>query len=127
MPNAWVEFVRQYAKDNNLSYGCAISEASPAYRKMKQGTQTPKTPTKKRITIKKPIERMEEPEEKRFDQVSSKLQQKLMITSLDKLKNALINLNFRGRLQKQVMLRNLQILQNFNTIPKMKALIKELN
>ena len=36
MPNAWVEFVRQYAKDNSISYGCAISEASPAYRKMKQ-------------------------------------------------------------------------------------------
>ena len=36
MPNAWVEFVRAYAKENNLSYGCAISEASPAYRKMKQ-------------------------------------------------------------------------------------------
>jgi hypothetical protein len=51
MPNAWVEFVRQYAKENNLSYGCAISEASPAYRKMKQEAKTPKTPTKKRITI----------------------------------------------------------------------------
>jgi len=37
MPNAWVEFVRQYAKDNNLSYGCAISEASPAYRALKKG------------------------------------------------------------------------------------------
>jgi len=37
MPNAWVELVRQYAKENNLSYGCAISEASFAYRKMKQG------------------------------------------------------------------------------------------
>jgi len=70
MPNAWVEFVRQYAKDNNLSYGCAISEASPAYRALKKGGNrkkekqerenmmgedfdTPKTPTKKRITIKK--------------------------------------------------------------------------
>ena len=53
MPNAWVEFVRQYAKENNLSYGCAISEASPAYRKMKQEAKLPKTPTKKRITIKK--------------------------------------------------------------------------
>ena len=52
MPNAWVEFVRQYAKENNLSYGCAISEASSAYRKMKQEAKTPKTPTKKRITIK---------------------------------------------------------------------------
>ena len=37
MVNQWVEFVRQYAKDNNISYGCAVSEAGPAYRKMKQG------------------------------------------------------------------------------------------
>ena len=37
MPNAWVEFVRQYAKDNNISYGCAISEAGPAYRSTKKG------------------------------------------------------------------------------------------
>ena len=37
MPNAWVEFVRQYAKDNNISYGCAISEAGVVYRSMKKG------------------------------------------------------------------------------------------
>jgi len=37
MPNAWVEFVRQHAKENNLSYGCAISEANPAYRALKKG------------------------------------------------------------------------------------------
>jgi len=61
--------VRQYAKDNSISYGCAISEASPAYRALKKGGNqkkekkerentmgedfdTPKTPTKKRITVK---------------------------------------------------------------------------
>jgi hypothetical protein len=64
---------------------------------------------------------------KSFDQVSSELQQKLMTTSLDKLKNALINLNFKGRLQRNLKLRNLQILQNFDSIPKMEALINELN
>ena len=37
MLNQWVQFVRQYAKGNNISYGCAISEAGPAYRNMKQG------------------------------------------------------------------------------------------
>ena len=37
MVNQWVQFVRQYAKDNNISYGCAISEAGPANRNMKQG------------------------------------------------------------------------------------------
>ena len=39
---------------------------------------------------------------------------------------ALLNLNFKGRLQTNPMLRNLQLLQNFNTIEKMKTLIKEL-
>ena len=51
MPNAWVEFVRQYAKENNLSYGCAISEASPAYRKMKQ--EAKKHQRKKELPLKK--------------------------------------------------------------------------
>jgi hypothetical protein len=36
MVNQWVQFVRQYARENNISYGCAISEAGPAYRNMKQ-------------------------------------------------------------------------------------------
>jgi len=40
MVNQWVQFVRQYAKDNNISYGCAISEAGPAYRNMKRGGDT---------------------------------------------------------------------------------------
>ena len=47
MPNAWVEFVRQYAKENNLSYGCAIRQASPAYRALKKGSN-PKTEKKER-------------------------------------------------------------------------------
>ena len=28
---------RQYAKDKNISYGCAISEAGVAYRSLKKG------------------------------------------------------------------------------------------
>jgi len=35
--NQWVDFVNEDAKDNNISYGCAISEAGPVYQKMKQG------------------------------------------------------------------------------------------
>ena len=37
MGNPWVEFGRAFVKENNLSYGCAISEAGPAYRSMKKG------------------------------------------------------------------------------------------
>jgi len=36
MVNKWVDFVRQYAKENNVSDGCAISEAGQAYRNMKK-------------------------------------------------------------------------------------------
>ena len=35
MVNQWVEFVKQYAKANNISYKHAIKEAGPAYRRMK--------------------------------------------------------------------------------------------
>ena len=37
MVNPWVVFVKAYAKEHNLSYGCAISEAGVAYRSMKKG------------------------------------------------------------------------------------------
>ena len=40
MVNQWVQFVKEYARENNISYGCAISEAGPAYRNMKQGGDT---------------------------------------------------------------------------------------
>ena len=39
MPNAWVEHVRQYAKDNNLTYMCAIPYAMETYTK-KDGTKS---------------------------------------------------------------------------------------
>ena len=43
MSNAWVEHVRQYAKDNNLTYACAIPYAKATYTK-KDGTKS--TPSK---------------------------------------------------------------------------------
>ena len=33
MVNPWVEHVRKYAKDNNISYMCAITEAKASYEK----------------------------------------------------------------------------------------------
>ena len=35
MSNRWVEHVRKFAKDNNITYMCAISEASKTYNKTK--------------------------------------------------------------------------------------------
>ena len=45
MPNRWVEHVRKFAKDNNISYGCAMSNPKisdgyiPAPKKGKKGTK----------------------------------------------------------------------------------------
>jgi hypothetical protein len=33
MPNAWIEHVRRYARDNNISYSCAVTEAKASYVK----------------------------------------------------------------------------------------------
>jgi len=40
--NQWVDFLKQYAKDNNMTYSCAISDksASVAYKNMKRGGDT---------------------------------------------------------------------------------------
>ena len=45
----------------------------------------------------------------------------------EKIKNALIKLNFRGKIQANPFLRNMQILQNFNSIEKMNSLLNELS
>jgi hypothetical protein len=35
MPNAWIEHIKQFSKDNNVSYGCALSmpECKDSYKK----------------------------------------------------------------------------------------------
>ena len=61
-----------------------------------------------------------------FDIVSQKLQQLIYITPIDKIKKSLIKMNFKGRLQTNKMLLNMQLGQQFNTIDQMKQLIKLL-
>ena len=64
--------------------------------------------------------------EESFDDVSGKLQQLLFKSGQSKIIKALKGLNFKGRLQTNPILRVQQILQNFNTIKKMKSVISEL-
>ena len=42
MSNQWVEHVRKYAKANNITYMCAITEASKTYKKDNKLKSTPK-------------------------------------------------------------------------------------
>ena len=48
MSNQWVEHVRKYAQANNITYMCAITEASKTYKKPKNDKlkSTPKTESK---------------------------------------------------------------------------------
>ena len=125
MANQWIMFLRQYAKDNNISYSCAITEASPAYKKMKERNQKQETKGDiKTIKIKqkKPKQKKEtkqkerENEEENPDIISNELQQLLFMSGQENIIKALLNLNFKGRLQTNPMLRNMQLLQNFNTV-----------
>ena len=62
MPSPWVEHVRKYAKDNNISYMCAISDASKTYDKKKpikkksEPVKKKKEPVKKKSEVKKKTE-----------------------------------------------------------------------
>ena len=125
MSNRWVEHVRKFAKDNNMTYMCAITEASKTYKKPQPKPQSKlqsklqsKPPPKPPPKVKK--------EEEDVDKISNDLQQLMFKSGNEKIKKALVKLNYKGRLQTNPMLRNMQIIQNFNSTKKMKELIKEL-
>ena len=44
MPNTWVSHVKQFAADNNLSYGCApsMAECKDSYKNKKESTKESK-------------------------------------------------------------------------------------
>jgi len=121
MSNPWVEHVRKYAKDNNITYMCAITEASKTYKKPQPKPQSKlqsKPPPKPPPKVKK--------EEEDVDKISNELQQLMFVSGNEKIKKALAKLNYKGRFHTNPMLRNLQLLQNLNSTKQMKDLIKEL-
>lgn len=61
------------------------------------------------------------------DIISGKLQQLLFITPINKIKEALIKLNFKGKLQTNKILLVQQLLQNFITVEMMKKLISAID
>jgi hypothetical protein len=53
MPNAWILFVKEYAKKHNITYGCAISKAKDDYKAHKAGKSIPE----KKVEIPKVVEK----------------------------------------------------------------------
>ena len=70
MPNKWVEHVRNFAKDNNLSYGCALSDPNlrkgyvPTGKKAKA-----KYDDERRLSADKKVERAREDGAKRIQEI----------------------------------------------------------
>ena len=99
MPNAWVEHVRQYAKDNNLTYACAIPYAKATYTK-KDGTKStpskslppskpePKAKAKPKAKTKKQIKEEEDRlrEQRNKERAESDKRHRKLIERLDKEK-----------------------------------------
>jgi hypothetical protein len=66
------------------------------------------------------------PEPDNFDKISQELQRLIFITPIDKIKKALVEMNFKGRIETQKIKLSMQILQNFKSIEMMKKLINLL-
>lgn len=151
MANRWVEFVKKYANENNISYTCAMCEIKtkglykPLEKKEKKvDTKTIKI---KKQKAKKEIEYEDEDEEEEEkviektkeekeneaidkqdnpDILTHMLQQAVLSTRDEVIVKALVNLNYRGRLQSNKFLMVRQIIQNFNTMEKLRMIIKEI-
>jgi hypothetical protein len=126
MSNPWVEHVRKYAKDNNITYMCAITEASKTYKKTKATPKMTTKPQPKPPPKPPPKPQPKVVEEEDVDIISNELQQLMFASGNEKIKKALAKMNYKGRFHANPMLRNLQILQNLNSTKQMKDLIKEL-
>ena len=88
----------------------------------------PKPKSESKPKVKPEPKTTKKPEiEEDYDDISNTLQQLIFSTSTPKMANVLAKLNFKGRLQSNPMLKAMQILQNFKTIPQMKQLINKIN
>ena len=121
MTNPWIEHVRNFAKKNNMTYSCALSDKniSNGYEKKTKPSKTSKA--------QEPIPKKVEDTVKDFESLSMKLQQKIYLTPIDKIQKALVKLKFKGRMQTNKILLNQQLIQNFNTLEKMKSLLGALD
>ena len=51
----WTDFVRDYAKSNNVTYMCAIPEAAKEYKKLPKTVKTRKSTKKVKLVVKESV------------------------------------------------------------------------
>ena len=62
-----------------------------------------------------------------FDLKSQELQNLIYITPINTIKKVLVKMNYKGRMNSNKVMLNLQLLQNFKTIDKIEEMINLLN
>ena len=140
MSNTWILHVKDYATKHNVSFKDALRNASLSY-KQKGGSVSSSFVSKLIATDKFDMDKIKKPSEylinkyprkkvltevELFDFRSQELQNLIYITPINTIKKALVQMNYKGRMNSNKMLLNLQLLQNFKTINKIEELINLL-
>jgi hypothetical protein len=139
MPNEWINHIRQWAKDHNTSYGCALSnpKCTEDYHKRKKtpnNTIKPKE-IEKEIKVRKTKERnpknvipiiKEDDDVFDYDIKSAEFQRLIIGTPTEEIRKALAELGYRGKIETNKILQTMQLVKNFNTMEKMQTLIDKL-
>ena len=140
----WINHVKRYASDNNVSYREALKLSRDSYHEMKGGSVKSgyirrliaEKPEKFDVSkIKKPSKNLVERFKKKrndedYDEVSAEVQKLLYVTSLEDIKKVLNDLKYRGRLTNNKMMLVLQVLQQFKTLEdiiKLRDELEEIN
>ena len=75
MVNKWIEHVKKYAKDNNVTYACAISEAKKTYVKIdKKAEEEKKAKSNRSLIVKKLVNDIKNAKDK--DEATEKAKRK---------------------------------------------------
>ena len=119
------KFMREFNREKgyNSFYGSNKKDFQDAWERSKGASVKPR----EAIVEQKPEPPKEEPkkEPENEDIISGNLQKLIYTSSIDKIKKSLIDLKYKGRMNTNKILLNMQLLQNLD-INKQKELIKLL-
>jgi hypothetical protein len=120
------ELIAEILKHTDYKNGTVIIKSHPIEGSVETKPKVVK-PKKEVMKVEPKKEVMkEESEVFTFDKLAYKLQQILITAKIDDIINALKTIGFKGKLQSNRMLMNLQIMQNVKSMEQMKKLLELL-
>ena len=124
--NKWIDHIKKFAKENNISYGCALSdqECKNSYKKMKEEKYARLISAQTRREARSLFySQTEKTKQRDYEIVKNELQELIFKTSNDILLKVFKKYNYKERLPTNPILKAMKILQTYKTIPEMEGLI----